>query len=232
VKNTDTVRTKIAVVEDDAELREGVLLPLLRREGFEAVGMSSALSLYRDLVATPFDLILLDVGLPDDDGFAIARHLRTAAPKIGLVMLTGYGSVANRLRGLEAGVDAYLTKPVDPATLVATLRNIERRLDIGQSGAAAAGWTLDASGWQIVVPDGGVVELNLAERRLMTQLASTPKEAFTREALMTALSEGDEDFDPHRLEMLIHRLRKKCLQATGHELPVRTVRGVGYVLAW
>nr|WP_255692543.1 helix-turn-helix domain-containing protein [Luteimonas sp. XNQY3] len=74
--------------------------------------------------------------------------------------------------------------------------------------------------------------MSLPERRLMAQLAAMPKEPVTREALIAALAEDVDDFDPHRLEMLIHRLRKKCLQATGHELPVRTVRGVGYVLAW
>ncbi|MDR6990499.1 response regulator transcription factor [Luteimonas sp. 3794] len=219
------------MVEDDDELREEVLLPLLHREGFEAVGMANALALYRDLVATPFDLILLDVGLPDDDGFAIARHLRKAAPKVGLVMLTGHASPSSRLRGLEAGVDAYLTKPIDSAELVITLRNLERRLEFGESGPARPGWTLDAQGWQLLLPDGRAVELSLPERRLLAELAATPREPVTREALMAALAEDVDDFDPHRLEMLIHRLRKKCLQASGQELPVRTVRGIGYVLA-
>ena len=231
MKNADAVRTRVAVVEDDDELREQVLLPLLYREGFEAVGLASALSLYRDMVATSFDLILLDVGLPDDDGFAIAQHLRQASSKIGLIMLTGYASTANRLRGLEAGVDAYLTKPIDPAELVATLRNLERRLESGGT-SARIGWELDELGWNILLPDGCSIELSLPERRLMAQLVATPKEPVTREALMVALAEDSGDFDPHRLEMLIHRLRKKCLQATGQELPVRTVRGVGYVLAW
>ncbi len=232
MKNAAAVRTKVAVVEDDDELREEVLLPLLHREGFEAVGMASALSLYRDLVTMPFDLILLDVSLPDDDGFAIARHLRKAAPKIGLVMLTGHASASSRLRGLEAGVDAYLTKPIDSAELVATLRNLERRLDFGDAAPARTGWKLDAPGWNILMPDGGFIELSLPERRLMAQLAATPREPVTREVLMAALAEDADDFDPHRLEMLIHRLRKKCQQATGQELPVRTVRGIGYLLAW
>lgn len=232
MKDIDAARTRIAVVEDDAELREEILLPLLRREGFDAVGMSSALSLYRDLVATRFDLILLDVGLPDDDGFAIARHLRSAASKVGLVMLTGHASDADRLKGLKAGVDAYLTKPIDSAELIATLRNLERRLDLGASAPARLGWTLDALGWKILLADGRAIELSLPERRLMEQLAATPREPVTREVLMAALAEDVDDFDPHRLEMLIHRLRKKCQQATGQELPVRTVRGVGYVLAW
>ncbi|MDR7191787.1 response regulator transcription factor [Luteimonas terrae] len=232
MNNADAVRTRVAVVEDDDELREEILLPLLRREGFEAIGMPSALSLYRDLVATPFDLILLDVGLPDDDGFAIARHLRKAASKVGLVMLTGYASAPSRLRGLEAGVDAYLTKPIDSAELVATLRNLERRLDSRDAALPRIGWKLDELGWKILLPDGRSIELSLPERRLMAQLAATPREPVTREALMAVLAEDADDFDPHRLEMLIHRLRKKCLQATGQELPVRTVRGVGYVLAW
>lgn len=223
---------RIAVVEDDAELREEILLPLLRGAGYEATGFDSALSLYRDLMSCRYDLVLLDVGLPDEDGFAIARHLRGAAPKVGLVMLTGHACPSSRLRGLEAGVDAYLTKPIDSAELVATLRNLERRLDFGETASVRPRWRLDQHGWQLLLPDGRAVELSLPERRLLAELAATPREPVTREALMAALAEDADDFDPHRLEMLIHRLRKKCLQATGQELPVRTVRGIGYVLAW
>lgn len=225
-------RVRVAVVEDDAELREEIILPLLRGAGFETAGLDSALALYRDLMSRQYDLVLLDVGLPDEDGFAIARHLRNVAPTIGLVMLSGHVSDADRLRGLAAGADAYLAKPVSSDMLLATLRNLSRR---GREdvGAGAAGlWSLDARGWRILLPDGQSFGMTLAEQQIMRLLAALPGKPVRKDALIAGLADTSEHFDPHRLEMLIYRLRRKCLAATGVELPLRSVRGVGYVLAW
>lgn len=227
-----TGRVRVAVVEDDAELREKILIPLLRTAGFEPTGMAGALALYRDLLANRYDIILLDVGLPDEDGYAIARHLREASPMVGLVMLTGYASGSDRLRGLEAGVDAYLTKPVEPDALIATLRNLSRRVTPDADKRLADGWRLDDSGWHILAPDGAAVEMTLAEHRVVRLLAATPGAPVRRDILITALAKDADSFDPHRLEMLVFRLRRKCLHATGCALPLRSVRGVGYVLAW
>ncbi|WP_197076520.1 response regulator transcription factor [Luteimonas sp. FCS-9] len=228
-------RVRVAVVEDDAELRDEILVPLLRAAGFEATGMPGALALYRDLVASRYDVVLLDVGLPDEDGFAIARHLREAAPTIGLVMLTGYVSNGDRLRGLEAGVDAYLTKPVEASALIATLRNLSRRVataDGGDGQDDAEGWRLDERGWNILLPDGRAVELTLAEQQVMRRLAGSPGQPVRREDLIAGLADDVHEFDPHRLEMLVYRLRRKCQDSTGIALPLRSVRGVGYVLTW
>ncbi|ASR42460.1 hypothetical protein BEN78_02670 [Xanthomonas citri pv. mangiferaeindicae] len=234
-------RVRVAVVEDDDELRDEILVPLLRAAGFEATGMPGALALYRDLVASRYDLVLLDVGLPDEDGFAIARHLREAAPTIGLVMLTGYVSNGDRLRGLEAGVDAYLTKPVEASALVATLRNLSRRVvpsdgseggEPGEEGSGETGWRLDERGWNILLPDGRAVELTLAEQQVMRRLAGSPGQPVRREDLIAGLADDVHEFDPHRLEMLVYRLRRKCQESTGMALPLRSVRGVGYVLTW
>ncbi len=242
---------RIAVVEDDPEYRDAVLVPILARSGFKVSPMGSALELYRAMLSEAYDLVLLDVDLPDDDGFSIATHLRGLSPSVGIVMLTGLGSGADRMRGLEAGVDAYLTKPVEMNELVATLRNLVNRIqaqpadrddaDTGLvagrlEGAAPTGranaWRLDGRGWRILPPGGGEVALNLAERQVMAMLAATPGVPVGRAALIGRLVEDVHDFDPHRLEMLVYRLRRKCLRETGLELPVRAVRGVGYMLAW
>lgn len=238
---------KIAVVEDDPEFRDAVLLPVLANAGFEPVGMGSALELYRELLVEPYDLVLLDVQLPDDSGFAIASHLRSLSPTIGIVMLTGLVGDADRMRGLEAGVDAYLSKPVEMQELVATLRNLARRIagqDAGAgrparamaeeagSVAGASGWSLDERGWRIRSPDGREAVLTLAERQVMSQLAARAGVPVLREELISKLTGEVYDFDPHRLDMLVHRLRRKCLQQCGRELPLKTVRGVGYMLVW
>ena len=118
---------RLAVVEDDAELRERILLPALQAAGFEPVGFCSALELYRQWTRAPFDLVLLDVGLPDEDGVEITRHLRTLGGAMGIVIYSAHGRSADRLRGLRAGVDAYLVKPLQMEEVVQTLRNLGRR---------------------------------------------------------------------------------------------------------
>ncbi|MCD9027447.1 response regulator transcription factor [Luteimonas sp. BDR2-5] len=224
---------RIAVVEDDEELREGILVPLLRDAGFHVVGLPSALALYRTMIGDRFDAVMLDVGLPDERGTAIARHLRELLPELAIVMLSGYGSAMDRQRGLEAGADAYLVKPVEPTMLVNTIHAVLRsRLAVPTPTAGSSGWSLDESGWRIHAPDGVPVQLTLAEQQIMKLLAATPGVAVSREALIARLVGNVHDFDPHRLEMLVFRLRRKCLRETGTALPLQTVRGVGYVLAW
>ena len=223
------------MVEDDPEYRDSILLPVLSHSGFEAVGMGSALELYKAMLAGAFDLVLLDVELPDDSGFSIASHLRGLSPSIGIVMLTGRHAGADRMRGLGAGADAYLAKPVDMDELVATLRNLAKRIAVHPSAApraTAGGWRLDEQGWRVHAPGGGEVALTLAERQVVALLARTPGVPVAREALIARLTGDVHDFDPHRLEMLVYRLRRKCRRECGLELPIRSVRGVGYVLAW
>jgi DNA-binding response OmpR family regulator len=180
-----------------------------------------------------FDLVVLDVQLPDENGYAIARHLRTLSPSLGIVMLTGYGSDRDHLRALDDGVDAYLFKPADIEKLAATLRNLMRRVGSAPATVNLQGrWRLADNGWRIVSPGDVEVGINLAERQVMRVLAASPGVPVRREMLIARLAEDVHDFDPHRLEMLVYRLRKKCQKAAQEELPLSAVRGVGYVLTW
>lgn len=201
-------------------------MPVLLQAGFEVTGMSSALALYRALVSTRFDAVLLDVELPDEDGFEIARHLRTQRDPPKLIMLTGRGSDAARRRADEVGVAAFLVKPVDRATLVDALRAVFTQ------SAPAGSWSLDPRGWRLYTPTGSVIALSLQEHQVMQLLAATPGVPVKRDALIARLVDDVEGFDPHRLEMLVYRLRRKCTESANVELPIRTVRSVGYVLTW
>lgn len=223
---------RIAVVEDDAELREKLLVPALCRAGFDAVGVETALQFYRLWAGAPFDMVLLDIGLPDDDGVDIARHLRQLSPHLGIVLCTGHGRGADRLRGLKAGVDAYLVKPLEMEEVVQTVRNVHRRIAGIDAAADAAdgGWYLDRQGWSLRTPSGASVGLNHAERQIMGVLAARPNQPVTRETLIRELTGDIDGFDPHRLEMLVYRLRRKCEDAAGEPLPLKAVRGLGYVL--
>lgn len=226
---------RLAIVEDDEELREKIMRPALRSAGFEVAGLANALQFYRMWAEAPFDLVLLDIGLPDDDGIEVARHLRELSPTLGIVMYTAYGRRGDRLRGLRAGVDAYLVKPLDMDEVVETLRNLHRRLAVGETQAVRKGngnWSLDRQGWCLTAPSGGTVTLNQSERQVMSLLAAASGEPVRREVLIAALTSDTDAFDPHRLEMLVYRLRRKCQDGCAVALPLRSVRGVGYLLDW
>ena len=228
-KTEPSSQSRLAIVEDDEELRERIMVPAMRIAGFDATGFATALQLYRTWAGSPFDLVLLDVGLPDDDGIEIARHLRGLSLSLGIVMYTGRGRTADRVRGLRAGVDAYLVKPADMDEVIETLRNVQERRGNHGLSPRPGGWLLDRRGWSLSTPSGVVVTLNQAERVIMRLLATTPNEPVSREALIANLTGDVDGFDPHRLETLVYRLRRKCLETSGEALPLQAVRGAGYL---
>ena len=223
-----TLAIRVLILEDDEVLCERVLVPRLSQFGFDASAVSSFAQMQEVIVQRAPDLVVLDIGLPDVDGFEVARRLRKDAPGIGIVMLTGRSENDDRVRGLMEGGDAYLSKPVEIDVLVATLHSVARRLQI-LPDEKKGGWKLSADGWLLHTPGGASVRLSKAERQLMEALVKWPNEAMPRETLFAALADDLVEFDPHRLESLIHRLRRKTLSSTGDHLPLAVVRGVGYV---
>lgn len=222
---------RVALLEDDLLLRDRVLLPGLRDFGFEVSGLETAAELHAHLKTRPTDIVVLDVGLPDQSGFMVARQLRSQSPSLGIVMLTGRGETPDRVRGLSEGADAYLSKPVEIELLAATLHSLARRVQGKNDPAAASqGWRLDGGGWCLVAPAGGNVALTKSERRLFQRLLASSGEIVTREALIATLTENVYDFDTHRLDSMIHRLRRKVAEACGERLPLIAVHGEGYVL--
>jgi DNA-binding response OmpR family regulator len=228
------MRIKLAVLEDDNELRERILVPELAALGFDVEGFATAAQMYRRMVGKTFELLVLDIGLSEEDGFEVACHLR-AISSIGIVALTGRGGRIDQLRGLNEGVDAWLVKPVDIDVLAATLNSLARRLHFDgdnndSESNATQGWFIPEGSWHLNSPGGQSVLLNLQERRVLTRLLSMPGQPATREQLIGDLVDLGRDFDPHRLEMLVHRLRRKVAECIGESLPLRAVRGCGYVM--
>lgn len=223
----------VLIVDDHAGFRHAARA-LLEADGFDVIGESATgTEGLEAIIRLRPDLVLLDVGLPDEDGVSIAAHLRKLSPRVGIVMLTGYDSGPDRMRGLRAGADAYLSKPVDMEEVVTTLHNLARWVVPETNPThARTKWRLDDRGWCILTPGGVEIEMNLAERQVMAMLAAAAGIPVQRETLIASLVKNAYDFDPHRLEMLVHRLRKKCQQLAEEELPLRAVRGIGYVLNW
>jgi DNA-binding response OmpR family regulator len=220
---------RIVLLEDDALLRDRILLPGLANYGFVVDGMETAAELDRQLLTHVADIVVLDVGLPDADGFEVARGLRQRFPDIGIVMLTGRGETPDRVRGLSQGADAYLSKPVEIDLLAATLHTLARRVQRTPPAAAAREWRLDANGWCLLAPAGESIALTKTERRLLQPLVAANGDVVVRETLIAALTDNVHDFDPHRIDSMIHRLRRKVAGATGAQLPLLAVHGEGYV---
>lgn len=228
---------QVAVLEDDDALREDILIPALADYGFQVCGARSARELYRLMLDHRFDLVVLDLGLPDEDGISVASHLRDAGDT-GLVMLTASREKRDRIRALEESVDAFLIKPVDPEILAATLHSVARRLKSSAlpvtraaAPSTATPWRLEANGWLLVAPDGQSVPLTTPEHDLLAALMHETDRPITRDDLISVLTRNVYDFDPHRLEMMVHRLRRKVKKQTGQTLPLLTVRGTGYLFA-
>jgi len=225
---------QLVLVEDDAELRALQAAELAAR-GVQVTAVGDAPALYRHLAAHPCDIVLLDVGLPGEDGLTIAEHLR-ASTSLGIIMLTGRGEPASMARGLAGGADLYLVKPVDIEVLMGALEAVRRRLPGAPAGrrfpapvAVPACWRLQADGWRLLSPQGKVMELVPAERSLLQVLVRNAGEPVGRDDLIAALTDSPWEFDPHRLEVLVHRLRSRARAALGEEPPLRAVRGKGYM---
>ena len=221
---------RVALVEDDERLRDEVLVPRMRGYGFAMIPMGTAAELHASLLESPPHIVVLDVGLPDADGFQLARSLRDSWPTMGLVMLTGRSDTSDRIRGLIEGADAYLSKPVDLALLAATLHSVARRVQPARPTPRVRTWRLDAEGWCLLTPTDASIALSKTERRLLRPLMARPGRMMTREAIINELAPDAHDFDPHRLDSLVHRLRRKVRNASGEEFPLICVHGEGYVV--
>jgi two component transcriptional regulator, winged helix family len=127
---------RIGVLEDDAQLREGIILPGLRYFGFEATGVGMAAELYRSMLLKPFDMVVLDIGVPDESGLSVLRHLREISSQLGIIMLTANTATSDHLEALQQGADAFLNKPVNMEILAATLHGVGRRLAMPVPAAA------------------------------------------------------------------------------------------------
>lgn len=228
------MKIKVAVLEDDPAFREDILVKTLSRHGFDVEGFARASELYQRMLAVSFELLVLDVRLDGENGLDVARYLRGVSP-IGIVALTGRATREERVQGLMEAVDVWLAKPIDLDVLAATLHSLSRRIryherSASQSEPAPERWRLSPGNWRLIAPDNRSMPLNLLERHLLLRLMATPSDLVAHSELIEALAAVGGAFDRHRLEIVIHRLRRKVEHHFGRTLPLRSVRGSGYVL--
>lgn len=225
----------ICVVDDDREILE-LLSGYLRRHGFTVHTAQDSESLMRLLQEQPCDLLVLDVMLPGDDGYALCRAVR-ARWQIPIIFLTALSSTTDRIVGLELGADDYMTKPFEPRELLARIRSVLRR-----SGAIRpperdsgilrfADWRLDKAARCLTAPDGTAVHLSGVEYRLLMVFLTHPQTVLNRDTLMELTQGRTAHAFDRSIDVQVSRLRTRLRDNGAAPRLIKTVRGDGYLLA-
>jgi DNA-binding response OmpR family regulator len=233
-RHTPASLLRIAVVEDDIDLLD-TTVEYLRAQGYPAWGVTSAEAFYKRLTTEAVDLVVLDIGLPGEDGITVALQLRER-PDLTIIIVSARGALGDRLVGLEAGADRYLVKPVNLVELVANIESVGRRRARTtsnpegriQEGGGCALWRLATDDWDLSGPGGKITRLTGREYFLLHTLIEAKGEVVTRKALIAKIIGTHVINGGERLDVLIARLRKKSAEAFGHPLPIKTVHQVGY----
>lgn len=225
------VPDRLLLVEDDPRIR-GALVLGLTDEGYEVVEAGSGESALRSIAQEDFDVVLLDLMLPGMDGFSVCRTVR-ARGDLPIIMITARSGSEDVVRGLEAGADDYVTKPVVASELAARIRALLRRARPAQPTPAVI-----PAGDVEIHPDRGIatrggldVHLTLTELRLLTELATAAGSVVTREQLLERVWGYDYFGDTRLLDVHVRRLRRKVEDDPSDPKLVLTVRGLGYRIA-
>jgi len=233
-----TLPQHIAVVDDEVDITR-LLAGYLESQGFRVTQWHAGHALLDLMPVDPPALVLLDLGLPGEDGFMIARELREHW-HCGLVILTGRGDSIDKIVGLEVGADDYVTKPFDLRELLARIKAVLRRASPAANAAPArsrtrlqfAGWTLDAAARTLTGPTGQDVALTSGEFDLLCAFARHPGRVLSRDFLLEATRGREAGPFDRTVDVQIGRLRRKLggdTEGDGAQL-IKSVRGAGYIL--
>ena len=219
---------RVLVVEDEPGIVSG-LQTNLRRLGWAVDAAENIRTAWAALCAEPFDVVLLDLGLPDGDGTELLRRLRsTSRPslpdaRLPVLIITARDDIASRIHGLDAGADDYVIKPFDAAELAARMRAIRRR-SVGRADAVVSHGDLQLDPAALTVSFAGQsVEISSREFAVLLALVEASPRVLSRSQLETKLYNWDRAVDSNTIEVHVHRIRRKL-----GEKVIRTVRGVGY----
>jgi two-component system phosphate regulon response regulator OmpR len=232
----------ILIVEDDVHVRE-MLAEYLRTHGYHVAQADRGTAMREAIEKTLPDLVLLDVNLPGEDGFTLARFLRERYD-VGIIMVTAAAEVADRVAGLEIGADDYVSKPFELRELRARVKSVIRRMQARPQAAPVAEGTgaamtssrvrvgacaLDLASRQLFDADGNELPLTNMEFNLLKVFLDRPNQVLDRDQLLTLTRNREwEPFD-RSIDIRIARVRRKIERDPEHPESIRTVRGAGYM---
>ncbi len=226
--------TRHVLIVEDEEFVLALMGAFLRDAGFQISLAANGREMLALLDKERVDLILLDLGLPDEDGLVLTRQIR-ARSSVPIIVLTGRTAQDDRLTALELGADDYLTKPCDPREILLRVQNL-----LGRSSGGAkqpevpvdiirfGKWSLDLASRSVIGPDVEDVSLTPAEFNLLTCFVRAPNRVLTRAHLLDAVSRYDEAPTDRMIDVLVSRLRKKIEPDARNPAFIVTIRGCGY----
>jgi two-component system OmpR family response regulator len=227
----------ILIVDDDAEIRT-LLGRYLEKNGLRATTVADGRAMWQALDRGAFDLVVLDVMLPGDDGLTLCRDLR-ARSELPVIMLTARGEETDRIVGLEMGADDYMPKPFSARELLARIKVILRRTRSlppnmhpePQRQIRFGDWVLDIEHRHLVSPAGVVTPVGGAEYRLLRIFLEHPNRVLTRDQLVEMTQGKEADALDRSIDVQVSRLRRRLGDDPRESAMIRTVRGEGYVLS-
>lgn len=232
---------RIYVVDDDVEIRLA-LEEYLPEMGFEVLSANDGSDLQGALATFRPDLIVLDLGLPGDDGFTLAQEIR-ATSEVPIIMLTGRSAEVDRIVGLEMGADDYITKPYSPRELLARIKAVLRRTRrteraeltaadaINAEVVAFAGWEFDLVDRLLFSPSGVEVKLTNSEFSILAAFVAAPQRVLSRSELLTFSRKYGDEVRERSIDNQIYKLRQKIEDGRKDAGLIKTQRGVGYIFA-
>lgn len=221
----------IAILDDEPEIRR-LLAAALQEAGFRTAAFARATEFEAGLRRMTPDACLIDLGLPDRDGLALVHRLATESGA-AIIIISARVQVQDRVTGLELGADDYVTKPFDPAEVVARIRARLRRptRDAARGGQIArfAGWTADFARYALIAPDGSDTPLSHAESEMLRMFLDSPRRLITRAQMLEQLGGTAGDSFDRAMDVRISRLRTKLAEDPRNPRLIKTIYGAGYI---
>ena len=231
-----TITPQLLIVDDDEDIRE-LLTAFFRQHGYSVLTAPDGAGMFSLMKQERFDLIVLDVMLPREDGFSLCRRLRTSS-RVPVIMLTAMGDHTDRIVGLEIGADDYLGKPFNARELLARVKAVLRRTSEVHPGNATsetrptmlfAGWRLDLAKRELRAADNMLVPLSGGEFDLLLAFAENPQRVLTRDQLLDLGRGASHEAFDRSVDVQVSRLRRKLDLDPSVPSIIRTVRNGGYM---
>jgi DNA-binding response OmpR family regulator len=225
----------ILVVDDEPAIGD-LIRNYLSRHGYRVSVVADGASLKRVMAASKPSLVLLDLGLPGEDGLSLTRHIR-AQSNIGVFIVTGSGESVDRIVSLELGADDFVSKPFDLRELLARIRSVLRRTsNAGTEPAGAgnkevrfAGWRLELQSRRLFAADGAEIAVTTGEFDLLSVFTDNPNRVMSRDQLLQATHNRDAGPYDRAVDMQVTRLRRKIEIDPDKPVLIKSVRGAGYI---
>jgi len=225
---------RVLLVEDD-KLTQSLLKSYLEKESYEVRVAGDGKEMLQHLDRSDFSLLMLDLGLPDEDGLVLIRQIRSVS-QIPIVVITSRTNQTDRIAALQMGADDYLTKPFDPIELLLRMQNIIRRSHGAEPGnsplSIGNGSMLVLDSRSVTDRNGNTVPLTRAEYDILVALARAPNRVLSRSQLLDATAHFGNAPGDRTIDVLIGRLRRKLSNQDGKDGQIVTVPGSGYMLSF